>query len=109
MRSVLRPMVKYSPQAAEVILCIRLRLRPPRLWLSGSAPQMASTSSTSTSTTSSAVPRALIGSLSNDDGDVNEDGLNAIGLDWQNNNFARASSFFVHFFAVVARLRHENA
>ena len=109
MRSVLRPMVKYGPQAAEVILWIRLRLRPPRLWLSGSAPQMASSSSTSTSTTSSAVPRALIGSLSNDDGDVNEDGLNAIGLDWQNNNFARASSFFVHFFAVVARLRHENA
>ncbi|CAH3031381.1 unnamed protein product [Porites evermanni] len=47
-------------QAAEVTLCIRLRLRPPRLWLGGSAPQMASSSSTSTSTTSSAVPRALI-------------------------------------------------
>ena len=46
-------------QAAEVTLCIRLRLRPPRLWLGGSAPQMASSSSTSTSTTSSAVPRAL--------------------------------------------------
>ena len=28
----------------------------------------------------------------------------AIGLDWQNNNFAR---FFVHFFAVPARLRRE--
>ena len=47
-------------QVAEVTLCIRLRLRPPRLWLGGSAPQMASSSSTSTSTTSSAVPRALI-------------------------------------------------
>ena len=33
----------------------------------------------------------------------------AIGLDWQNNNFARASLFFVHFFAVVARLRRESA
>ena len=32
-------------------LCMRLRLRPPRLWLGGSAPQ---------STTFSAVPRALI-------------------------------------------------
>ena len=34
-----------------------------------------------------------------------------IGLDVQknnNNNFARASSFFVHFLAVVARLRHQN-
>ena len=30
-------------------------------------------------------------------------------LDWQNNNFARASRFFVHFFAVTARLRRENA
>ena len=27
----------------------------------------------------------------------------------QNNNFARASLFFVHFFAVAARLRRENA
>ena len=27
----------------------------------------------------------------------------------QNNNFARASRFFVHFFAVTARLPRENA
>ena len=27
----------------------------------------------------------------------------------QNNNFARASRFFVHFFAVTARLLRENA
>ena len=37
-----------------------------------------------------------------------------IGLDVQkknnnNNNFSRASSFFVHFLAVVARLRHETS
>ena len=51
----------------------------------------------------------LIGSLSNDDGDGNENGEKAIGLDWQNNNYSRASRFFVHFFAVVARLRRENA
>ena len=47
-------------QVAEVTLCIRLRLRPPRLWLGGSAPHMASSSSTSPSITSSALPRALI-------------------------------------------------
>ena len=41
-------------------MCIKLRLRPPRLWLGRSALQMASSSSTSTSTTSNAVPRALI-------------------------------------------------
>ena len=35
-----------------------------------------------------------------DDGDGNENGKKA-GLDWQNNNFARASSFFAHFLAVV--------
>ena len=51
----------------------------------------------------------LRGSLSNDDGDVNENGTKTIGLDWQNNNFARASRFLVHFFAVTARLRCENA
>ena len=33
----------------------------------------------------------------------------SIGLDWQNNNFARTSRFLVHFFAVTARLRRENA
>ena len=31
------------------------------------------------------------------------------GLIRQNNNFARASRFFVHFFAVTARLPRENA
>ena len=30
-------------------------------------------------------------------------------LDWQKNNFARASRFFVHFLAVVAQLRHETS
>ena len=34
------------------------------------------------------------GNLSNDDGDVNENGKKAIGLDWQNNNFARAAFFY---------------
>ena len=37
----------------------------------------------------------ILGSLSNDDD--NENGKKAIGLDWQNNNFARASGFFEHF------------
>jgi len=45
----------------------------------------------------------VIRSLSN--GDSNENSKKAAGLDWQNKNFARASCFFVHFFAVTARLR----
>ena len=45
-----------------------------------------------------------------DDGDGNENGKKAIGLDWQNNNFARASRFFVHFFfAYAAGLQRESA
>ena len=44
-------------------------------------------------------------SVSNDDGDGNENGKNAIGLDWKNNKSARASRLFVHFYAVTARLR----
>ena len=36
-----------------------------------------------------------LGSLSNDDGDGNEYGKKAKGLDKENNNFARASRFFV--------------
>ena len=41
-------------------------------------------------------------SLSNDDGDVNKNVTKAIGLDWQNNNFTRASRFFVHFFSLLS-------
>ena len=48
------------------------------------------------------------GSLSNDVGDGNENGKRAIGLDKQNNYFARAARFMVHFFAVNARLRRET-
>ena len=40
-----------------------------------------------------------------------ENDKKAIDLDsliWQNNNFARATRLFVHFFAVFARLQREN-
>ena len=47
--------------------------------------------------------------LSNDDGDGNENGKKAICLDRQNNNFARTSRVFLHFFAVAARLQRESA
>ena len=43
----------------------------------------------------------LLGSLSNKDGDGNENGKKATGLDWQNNNFARASRFFGHFIRLI--------
>ena len=46
---------------------------------------------------------AIIGSLSNVDANVNENGKKATGLDKQNNNFVHASRFFVHFFVVTAR------
>ena len=46
-----------------------------------------------------------LGSSRNDDGGGNDNGKNAIGLDKQNNNFARTSRSFVHFSAVVARLQ----
>ena len=51
----------------------------------------------------------LIGSLSKDDGNGNENSKKAIVLNWQNSNFARVSRFFVHFLAVVARLRRKSA
>ena len=50
----------------------------------------------------------IIGSLSIDDGDGDKNGKKAIGLDQQNNNFARASRFLVHFSAIIARLRRES-
>ena len=51
----------------------------------------------------------VIGSLSKNDDDGNENDKKAIGLDKRNNNFARASRFSAHFFAVAARLHRENA
>ena len=49
--------------------------------------------------------RLVLGSLRNEDDDGNENGKKAIGLDKQNNNFARASRFFVQFSLVVARVQ----
>ena len=51
----------------------------------------------------------MLGSLRNNDDNGNENGKKPIGYDWQNNNLARASRFFVHFLAVVARLQRERA
>ena len=51
--------------------------------------------------------RRQIGRLRNDDDDSNE--KKSIGLDKENNNFARATRFFVHFFAAIARLQRETA
>ena len=51
----------------------------------------------------------IIQSFSNDDGDGNENVKKANSCIEQNNKFARASRFFVHFFAVTAPLRRENA
>ena len=39
-------------------------------------------------------------SLSNDEGAVNKNVTKATGLDWQNNNFARATRVFVSFFSL---------
>ena len=44
-----------------------------------------------------------------DDDDDKENGKRVIGFYQQNNKFARASRYFVHFFAVVALLRHKTS
>ena len=51
----------------------------------------------------------ILESLSNDDGDANENGKKAIGLDWQNNDSACASHVFVDFLTVTTRVQRENA
>ena len=50
---------------------------------------------------------SLVGSLRKDNEEGNENVKQAIGLDKQNNNFARAARLFVNFSAVVARLQRE--
>ena len=52
---------------------------------------------------------SIIGSLSNDDADGNENGKKAIGLISKTTTLHVHHAFFVHFFAVVARLQRENA
>ena len=54
-----------------------------------------------------AVLGQTIGTLRNYDGDGKENVKKAIGLISKKNNNARASRFFVHFFAVPAQLRRE--
>ena len=53
--------------------------------------------------------KQIIGSLSNDDADGNENGKKAIGLISKTATLHVHHDFFVHFFAVVARLQRENA
>ena len=58
------------------------------------------------------VPRPVLSrileSLSNNDGDANENGKKAIGLDWQNNDSTRASHVFVNFLTVTGQVQCEN-
>ena len=49
----------------------------------------------------------ILVSISNDDDDGNKNGKKTIG--WQNNNLARASRFFVYFFAVATQLQRASA
>ena len=55
------------------------------------------------------VAHRIIGSLSNDDADGNENGKKAMGLISKITTLHVHHDFFVHFFAVVARLQRENA
>ena len=50
----------------------------------------------------------LFGTLRFNDATATRTSTKTIGLIKQNNNFARASHFFVHFFPVFARPRREN-
>ena len=50
------------------------------------------------------IHNALPGSLSNDDGNSNENGKKAIGLDWQNNNYA----YMHHAFLYISLLSLHN-
>ena len=52
---------------------------------------------------------SFLKSNGNGDSNGNKNGERAIGFRSQNHNFASASRVFVRFFAVVARLRSENA
>ena len=50
-----------------------------------------------------------IGSLNNYEGDGNEDGKKAIGLNKKKQRLCTCITLFVHFFAVAVRLQRESA
>ena len=52
---------------------------------------------------------SIIGSLGNDNADGNENGKKVIGLISKTTTLHVHHAFFVHLFAVVARLQRENA
>ena len=52
---------------------------------------------------------SALGSSSNDNGEGNDNVKKVVRLDLQNNNFARALRFFLHFFAVTARPQRKSA
>ena len=54
-------------------------------------------------------PYSQVGNLRSNNADDNENVKKNNRFNKQNNNFARASHFFVYFFPVFARLRPENA
>ena len=56
-----------------------------------------------------AVSQAVLGSLSNDDGDGDKNVKKTIGLLRKTTNLHVHHAFFVHFSAASARLRRENA
>ena len=85
------------------------RLVPPRAAAVHALPDSVNTAEVFKDKNTQRDSHQSLGSLSNDDGEVNENGKKTVGLDWQNNNFAHPSSFFAHFFAVTARLGRENA
>ena len=64
---------------------------------------------TSTHARKLSVREMSVGSFSNDDGDGNENVKKAIGLLSKTTSLHVDHTFFVHFFAVTARLRRENA
>ena len=56
-----------------------------------------------------AFTKPRLGTLRSNDADGNENVKKNKRFNEQNDNFARASRFFVHFFPVFGRLRRENA
>ena len=64
---------------------------------------------TSTHARKLSVREMSVGRFSNDDGDGNENVKKAIGLWSKTTSLHVDHTFFVHFFAITARLRRENA
>ena len=100
---------KQSNSAYFLVVCVKLERTNPewtRLSFCNAAREAENKIKRRERVAMSVAPQRSLGTLRNNDSDSNSS-VESNRFSWQNNYIARASRFFLHFFAVPTRLRRE--